>query len=193
MQPGDLPSNFHTARRHFTPSVKFSVAGRPSVNCCQLSMRPGDLPSTSVKLQCDQEIICELSANFHAAGRPSVNFRQHFVWSGDSVKCHQLSVQPGDLLSTYVNILCCQETFHQLPSTFCAAGRPSINFVIFPCGWGPSVNFCQRSVQPGDLLSTYVNILCCQETFHQLPSTFCAAGRPSINFVIFPCGWETFR
>ena len=91
-----------------------------------------------------------------------------------------------------------------LPTTFHAAGRPSVNLhllfvwpgdllytsVNFPCG---QKSFCQLSLWPGDLpyqlLSTFhmayrpsVNFPCCWKTFHQLSLTFHAAGRPSINF-----------
>ena len=63
---------------------------------------------------------------------------------------------------TTVNILCVQETFHELPSTFCVVGR--------------SVNFRHLSVQLRDLWLTSVNILHGRETFGQLLSNFRAAG-----------------
>ena len=67
----------------------------------------------------------------------------------------------------------------ELPLTFRADGRTSVNFHLLP-------------MQPGDFPSTYVNFPCGWETFCQPPSTLCAAeyllvtfratGRPSINF-----------
>ena len=142
------------------------------------------------------------SVNFRAAGTPSVNFRQLSVPPGDlmltfchggrtSVKFVQCYVQPGGLLSIFVSIPRKRDAFCQHLPTFCAA-------------WRPSVNFCRHSVRPGDFLSisifrtpenfrhlspwegdlpsASVNFLCCQETFCQLPSNFCAGGRPSVNF-----------
>ena len=84
-------------------------------------------------------------------------------------------MQQGDLPSTSVK-LGGRETLRQLPSTFRAARRHS-------------VNFCLHSVWPGDLLSTSVYSPYCRETFHKLSSTFHAARRP----VKFLCSMQTFR
>ena len=139
----------------------------------------------------------DLLPTLFVTGRPSVNF-------------HQLSWQPGDLPSTSVNFPCSQETFHQLPSTFCVARRP---FVSFLCDWetfrqylggretflqhlsnsreaGRSVKFLQLSVEPGDLSSTSFTFTCGWETICQ-PSLW-PEDFPS-NSVNFPCGLETFR
>ena len=83
--------------------------------------------------------------------------------------------------------------FRHLPSTFCS--------IV-----GPSVNFCQLSMQPRDLLSTSVKYPCGHETFWQFPSTLDVAKRPSFHFhqlsallrdllsayVNFPCSQKTF-
>ena len=74
----------------------------------------------------------------------------------------QLSVHQRDLPSASVNIPYDREAFCQLPSTFRAAGRTSINF-------------CQLSIPTGDLLSLSVSFPCDRETFCQLPLIFCAA------------------
>ena len=132
--------------------------------------------SSSVNFSCGQDAFHQLQSNFRAAERSSVTFCQH-------------SLCPGELSSTSVNLLfwqktfcelpCGRENFCQLPSTFCAAGRPSINFrQLVVCretnrqlsstlgvAGGPSNNLRQPSVWPEDCLST-----------------FCAVGRHSINF-----------
>ena len=128
MYPGEflqLPSTFRAARIH---SVNFHVAGRSSVNFCQLFMRLGNLPSTF------REIV-----------RISINF-------------HQLSFRPGSfcqLLSTFladgrssVNFPCSQETFHQLPSNFHTAGSSPPTSVNLPCCRD---NFRQLSLRQCDL------------------------------------------
>ena len=71
----------------------------------------------------------QLLSNFFAAGIPSLNF------------CN-LSVQPGDLLSTSVNFPCSQNIF------------------------------CHLSTWTGDLPSTSVNFSSVRETFRQFPLTF---------------------
>ena len=149
----------------------------------------GEHPSTSVNFTCALETR-QLLSNVLAAGRVSVNF------------C-QLSVLPGEILSTYVKFLCGQKTFCQLsmrlggfPSifvkfpcgreifrqhslTFRAAGRLSVNFHQLLCG---QKTFCEPSMRPGDLPSTSLTFLCGQETFLQISSPFRAASRLSVNF-----------
>ena len=185
MQPGELPTNFY-------------AAGKWSDNFCQLSVRPGDLPSTF----CVARAFRELPSTFHATRGPYVNFRQLSIWSGDlpstfhaTGKCsisvhfpcfrqnfHQLfllSVGPGDLLSTFMNFLCGRETFIKISSSFCAAGRTSVNI---PCVQKTFCNFQQLYVLLEDIVSTFVNFLCHRETFRQLSSTFLPVEKHSVNF-----------
>ena len=103
--------------------------------------------------------------------------RRHFrcTRSGPAASLHARSGQSGYLLSTPIKIPWGQETHHYLPSTFLMAGRSFVNFrqffmppedlpSTFRTAERPSVNLCKRFVQPED------------------PSTFCVAGRHSINF-----------
>ena len=94
------------------------------------------------------------------------------------INCHQLSLQSGDILSTFVNFLCVHGTFRQLSLTFCAATRPS-------------VNFRQLSVQPGDFPTISINFPSGPATFHEIPSTFVRPGQLPSTFVNFPCILET--
>ena len=121
------------------------AATGPSVDLCQRSVPPLDLPST-----------------LRLAVGPSFNFCQLSV---------QLHVLPSTFPAAYlsINFPCCRGIFRQLPSAFCAAMIPSINFYAAE---GPSVNFCQLSVQPQGLATTFhlaagpsVNILCGCRTF----------------------------
>ena len=158
-----LPCSFCAAEDLQSTSVKF----------CQFSVRPENLPSTSVNFHVDSRpfansLCCRgnfrhLPSNFLAAGRASVNFRQVFVL-------------PGDLKSTSDKSPCIWEAFYKLPSTYHAARRSSVNI---PCGRETfreipstfraarrlSVNFRHLSLRPEDL-----------------PSTLPAAGRPSVTF-----------
>ena len=122
---------------------------------------------------------------------------------------HQLSVQPGDLPSNFDTFPCEVEVFHQFPSTFCTAERPSVNFPqifvtsrelrqlssTFRMARRPSFYFCQLSAQQGDLPSSLtfcaassssIKFSCGLETFCQLLSTFCATRRLSLNFRLLP-------
>ena len=114
-------------------------------------MRPRDLPTT-----------------FHAVAEPCSQF-------------HQQSVQLGDVPSTSVKLraagrpavklcqlLCSQETLHQVLSTFRVARSPSSNIH-------------QLFVRPGDLPSSLLTF-CAAGRLCQLLSTFRVAGRPSSNF-----------
>ena len=109
-------------------------------------MQTGDLPSTSVNFGCGRETFCKFLSTFRTDRRASINF------------------------------LCGRETFRQLPSTFCVTGIPF-------------VNFRQHSVRPGDFPSATPNFQCCQK-FRQLPSTFRVVIRPSVNIL---CAQETYR
>ena len=137
----------------------FHADGRPSVNGHQLSVRPNDL-STSVNFCTSGRTSVKFRqylSTFRAARTPSVNFL-----CGREV-CQSLSIIRAAGISS-VNILCNRETFCHLLSTLLAAERPFINFFQF-------------SVQSGDILTTSVNIPCGRETLHQLSSSFCVAGR----------------
>lgn len=74
----------------------------------------------------------------------------------------QLPMRPVYLMSTFVNFLYGRETLCEIPSTFLVAGTLLSTFHSIK---GPSVNFLQLFVWPGDLLST-----------------FCVARRTSVNF-----------
>ena len=137
LTPVNLPYDQETIHQLLST---FCATGRHSINFCQLSVQPEDLPSTSC-----------------SAGRHSINF-------------FEVSVRPGDLLSTSFNNPCGQETFWPIPSIFCTAERPSVNFhqlfcvarrcyVNFRVAGRPSVNICKIFMPPGDLLSTSDNFL----------------------------------
>ena len=178
-------------------SVIIRVAGRPSINFRQLFLWQGDhpttyanfpcgardFPSASINFMCGRETFRLLPSSYRAAGRPPVNFvnflyrqksfRQHLSTSHAagrlSINVHQLSVQPGDLLSTSVNFLCYWETIRQIPSNSRAARRSFGNFrQLFRVAGRTTVNFCQLFVRPGDLLSISVKFLCGQKNFSQL-------------------------
>ena len=217
--PGDLASTFHASGRFSVNFVHLSV--RPvyfpttsmiflccqsSVKfVCQLSVPSGDPSSTFVKYPCGQmtfhqhsvklleylsssvnfpcskETFHQISSSLGMAGRHSVNFHLH-------------SVQLGDLLSI-----------------FCAASRPSVKFLYSVKAFRQlsstsrmvgmqSINFHQLSVRLEDLPSTFIDFLYGRETFWQLPQTFRATTRPTVNFlcgsiysVKFSHGLETFR
>lgn len=113
--PEDLPSTFRVAWRssvnfpfvletfHLFSSI-LCTAGRPVI-FCQLSVRSGDLNSTSVHILCSLETFRQIRSTFRSARRPSRKF-------------HHLSVQLGEVISTSDNISCSRYTFRQLPSTF---------------------------------------------------------------------------
>ena len=173
-------------------------------------MSPGDLSSPSVNFSCSSEIIRQLLSTFRADDRPAVNIpcgrdtlRQlpstFHAGRGPSVNFRQISKLPVDLRSNYVNFSGSLVAFHQyfvgpqtsrqIPSTFCAVERPS-------------VNFCQLSMPLSHLLSTSIKFPCTWETFHQLPSTFLQPVdlSNSVNFFCsrqtfcqFSCRWETFH
>ena len=135
-------------------------------------MQPGDLPSPFVSFSCSLVTIRQISSTFvRPSDLPSTfsNFcaaRRHSV----NILCA--------LLSTSVNIPCSRVIFRQFRSIFLADGRPS-------------VNFCQLSVWPEDLLLTFLmagtpsvtsdKLPFILESFCQLLSNFRAAGRLSVN------------
>ena len=88
-----------------------------------------------------------------------------------------------NILSSSVNIPCGRGTYCQLPSTFRAAAKPSVNF---PCIHILCISgtFSQLSVRPW-----YLNFSYGSGNFHQttvrsrdLPSTFFVSAQPSVNF-----------
>lgn len=102
-------------------------------------------------------------------------------------------MQPVDLPSFSVNILCSQKTLCQFPSTFHAAGRSSVNFhlisvrpvgitKIFLAAERPYVNFSQLSTRQGDFTSFSVKFPCGWKNFRKVLFNFNAAERPSIIF-----------
>ena len=118
-----IPSTFHAAKN----SSVHLPCGRKSLH--QLSVLPGEIPSTSSNFPSGIETFCELPSTFGTVGRPSFNFCLLSAW-------------PGDLPLTFVQFPCCREIFRQLALTFCvgetfrqlplnvrAAGRLSVNFL----------------------------------------------------------------
>ena len=108
---------------------------------------------------------------------------------------------PRDFLSTFLAPIGPSLKF---PSTFLAARRPSVNYSCM-CGI-----FCQLSIRPRDLQSTFhasavssvnfhvsvgpsVNITCGRGTFRKLLSTFHADAGPSVNFHHFFRASASFR
>ena len=127
MLPEDIPSTF-------------CVAGRPAVNFRQLSLRQGNLLSTSINYPYGWENFCGLpltsvlvvvllSTSIYFPYRQET-FHQlpstfRMAWSL-VVDFHQHSVHSRNLISTIVNFLCGMENFHQHMSTFRAVRRPSV-------------------------------------------------------------------
>lgn len=168
-------------------------------------MRPGDLSTHSVNFPCDQETIRQLPSAFHMGRRTSVNFPH-----GREIFRLLLSTFSADIRpsSSFVNIPCGRKTFHQLlptfhsslsvqlaefpsiPPNFRVAGRllDTIHQLFVPPGNYSStfhtgrMNFCLLSTRTEDLPSTSVPFQCRRETFLQVPSTFCTAGKCSVNF-----------
>ena len=134
------------------PSFNFSQLSVHRETFRQLSTRTGVHTLNSVNFRCDQETFSEFSLTFLADSRPSINFRL-LLCSRETFRQH--SFQPVQFPSTSINFLCGWETFCQLPSTFRAYRRTSVNFrhLSVPPG-RPSVNFCLLSVHTGDLPSS---------------------------------------
>ena len=177
------------------------AVGRPSFNFHQHSALPGGIPSASCAAGRLSINFCQLFMQWGHLSLTSVNF------PCNSTTCHQLpsTFLPVALLSTSVNIPCGWEIFHQLSVL---PGDLPLTSVYFTCD-RPSANFYQLFLLLGDLLPTSINLPCCRviflqlfvqpvglpitfgnfpcdsATFPELPSTFLAAGRPSVNFC--PC------
>ena len=164
----------------------FCASVGPSVNSRQISVHLRVLPSTvcaeaepSVSIR--QLSVCprDLRSTFRAAAGHSVNFRQLFE-------------DPWDLPLSSVNFSCIRGTFQKVPYgrwTVChlhqlfvwSRDLPSTLRTIM----GPSVSFpyvrgtfCQLSIRPRDIPSSFVNFSCVrviilQYSVHQrnLPST----------------------
>ena len=149
-------------------SVNFPCVCR---NFHRLFMHPWDLPSISV--------FCRtFPSNFRVTADPSINFPcGHGTF-------RQLSLCLRNLLSTFVIFPCLCWTLRKLLANFLDSE-------------GTSVNFCQISVGPRDLPSTFpasvgpsVNFPCVHGTCYQpsvrlwnLVSTFCASTGPSVNIL----------
>ena len=186
------------------------------MNFCQLSRQPGYLASTFVDFQRGWETLRQLPSTFRTARRPSMNFpcsvrpcisfQQLPFGQKPSVNFSQQCML-GDLPQTSIKFPCSRDTFRQIPSTFRAARRPSVNFrqvfVLLDDLPSTSVKFLfsqkiirEISVWPGDFSSNSSNFPCGRETSRQLPSNFSAAGRPSVNFrqlSLRPDDLSTFR
>ena len=149
------------------------------------------LLSTSINFPWGQETFRQFPSTLHNDRRASSTF---LVAGGPCITFHQLSVLPGNLSTTSVNFLCGRKTIRQLPWTFCAAGRHSVNFrqlFVRPADLlSTSVNFRQLFVRPADLLSTSVDFRQLSVRSGNLLSSFSAAGRSSVNFL---CCQEIFR
>ena len=166
------------------------------------SVRPWDLPSTSINFSC----VC--------ASQFSVN-----IPCGCGTFC-QLTLHPRDVPSTYVNFPCISEIFHQisvwprafrkLPSIFCVPAvlpsgsvysmliRGTMRPLFVPprdlssnvrTSAGLSMNFHQLFVHQWDIQSTFCSTMVPSVNFGQLSvcpqdflSTFPVAGGPSVNF-----------
>ena len=112
-------------------SIPYLVAGRPSVNFRQISLRHEEPSSNSDNFPCLSETFHELPSTIRAGGRLSFKFlciRKTF--------CH--------FPKTSVNVSCSQKTFCHFPSNFRDPRRSS-------------VGFHQLSVQMADLPSTFGN------------------------------------
>lgn len=93
-----------------------------------------------------------------------------------------------------------RETFHQLPSIFRVAGRPSVNFravrrpsktsVYILCIWETFRQFLATFHNTGRPFGYLHQLSVLPEAYCQLLSTFHADHRPSVNFL---CSRVTFR
>ena len=149
------------------PSVNFLCGGGHSVNFL-CSHGPFHLLSMWSR---------HIPSIFCAATEPSMNilsscvtFSQHFVWPRDLPfrrrTFRELSMPPQHLL--------------------CGHG-PSVNFLFSHRG------FCQLSVQPQGLLSTFCMVAGLSVQQRYLSSTFRAAARSSVNFPCFgKLFWQCF-
>lgn len=126
-------------------------------------------------------ITWDLHSNFHAVARSFFNFCQSFVW----LQTFRQIPSNFPAVTRSVNFRQLSVWSQNLPSTFHALPRCSVNSVNFRADGRPSFNFCQ--------------LLCGCEAFHQLLLTFCsvvgssknfcAVARPSVSFL---CSREIF-
>lgn len=148
LQPEDSPSNL-------------CAAPRPSVNFRHFSLQPEDLPPTP--------------STFCVDGRCYINLRKHFVrpeyFPSTSVNfpCRhktfcQHSARPRDFPSTSVRFPCSWVTFQLISVNFLCGREIRQILTTFHVAGRPSLNFCEISVGP-----------------RVLPSTFLAVGTRSIN------------
>ena len=114
----------------------------------------------SVNISCRMKTFQQVPWTFRAASWHSRNFR---AARRLSIIFRQVSKRPEDLPATFVKFTYGQKIFRQILSTFRSAVRPT-------------VNFCQLSMRP---------------LF--LASTFGTAGRVSVAFHHLPCHKNTFR
>ena len=157
MCPQEHPSNIHAAAGFPSTFVNFTSV---SETFHQLSVRPQDLPSTSIN------ILSVRGKHFVRKLDLPLNFRQLSVWPRVLLSSfvHQQDLQSSSvnipcsrgLPSTSINFPCVRETFRELSlwqrgllSDFCVA--VDILSTFFASAQ-PSVNFRHLSVHPLDLL-----------------------------------------
>ena len=166
MRPWEHPSNIHAAAGFPSTFVNFMSV---SETIRQLSIRPHDLPSTSInflsvrgkhfvrKLDLPLNFrqlyvqLRNLPTTFQATAGPSVSFHQHLYVLGNFA-----IVGPWDLPLLSVNVLSGRGSFCQLLSTVLESTGPSVNFrqifvvpqelSTFSASVGPSVNISRLSV-----------------------------------------------
>ena len=122
----------------------FHASETPFINFCQLSVRPRELPSTSVNFLSSSWTFRKLYSTFRAAAVTSVNFSCiHGIFC-------KFSVPTG--------------TFRRLLQTFRLRNHPS----TFRALAAPSVNFREHSVRPQDILSIFYSTVGSSINFSQL-------------------------
>ena len=113
------------------------------------------------------------------------------------------SESPPGRFGRFVKFPCCRENFRQLPPTFHAAEKYSVNFShlfmqpedfpsTFCAAERLSVKFCRLSVRLGDLPSTFVLFPSGWGTFIQMLSTSVRPGDVSTTSINLLCGCEIF-
>ena len=117
----DFPCSRGTIRQ--VPST-FRVAWKSSINIRQHFVWSRDLSLTSINFLCGRETFLKYLSAFRVVGRSFINFRNLSMQGRPSVNFYQISVQPGDFPSTFVNFPYGQKSFFKFP----CAGRPFINF-----------------------------------------------------------------
>ena len=133
VRPQDLPSTYTNCQC----DKELSTVAEPCGHFHQKSMRLEDLPLISVKFHTGQQMFNRLLSIFLAAGTHSVNLRQLSEWlwklQSNSVNfpCSHIVRAPTGLS---VSFSCGWEILCQLPSTFRASTKTSINFCQFHYG-----------------------------------------------------------